>query len=455
MSNDLVHADAPASSTAVPAQTLARRPEVPWSPANTSEQALSAAIVDGDLDRYVAVLATTRLLVLVHPAQRASAQPPRWRTAVEHDRTLVVAFTSRDAMRTVTGRIEPHLLLEIGELAAGWPDPGWGLAVDPGLPIGSRLPQHVIHQLATLAGGATGAAGLGGAGDRPAAGQTPKPKPKPVPVIVESPRWPESPRRPAVPTVQVLLTADQVTRYLDDGHDRVSGLAYRTPDVAGLGPSQLVGLPGGPPQARLADGDARSVHVVRWLAFGERAFRRLEGGRPRWAVAGARLPDGARLIRILADGSEQAVGEFDAVAHRWRRDGPPAIDPLRGSVGDGWLARYRDVEHLAVPGPKGVYLFPGEPGRLTGPPQLVDVDGLQSLTYLRAVCRWRGIDYTVVGVHQGWLRLEHLAVSVALRSQIERVWAPQVDVENPYFIEVDAFSADQWDNQLLQEESCM
>jgi hypothetical protein len=397
--------------------------DAPWRPANDTEEAMAHAIAGKNRDAYLAVLAAASLRVLVHAAHFAPSHPPRWRTAVERNRVFMVAFTSREAMRTVTGRVEPHVLLDIGDLATGWPNPDWGLAVDPGLPIGSRLPQHMIHPLAALGAG-------------PVSPPVAPPAQHPAVALPAGPvlALPSSGARRGL---QVVLHVAHVARYLDDGHDRVSGIAYRVADVAGLDPTELATLPGGPPPHVLAAEDG-TVHVVRWLAFGEDAYDRVPGGpMHRCAVTGARLPHGAQLVGIRPDGSERVVGEFDAVARRWRPDHPPTVDAYRGALVDGWSARYGDAQYVALPGPDGVHLYVDGAGE----PQVVALEEVRSLTYRQAWCRWRGDRYAVVGIHSGWLRLERLSAPDAEHCRLNRAWAREDEIEDPHYVKVDAFPA--------------
>jgi hypothetical protein len=423
--------------------------DAPWRPANDTEEAMAQAIAGKNRDAYLAVLAAASLRVLIHGAQFSPVRPPRWRTAVEQNRVFMVAFTSREAMRTVIGQVQPHLLLDISGLATDWPDPDWGLAVDPGLPIGSRLPQHMVHQLAALGAGPSGPSGPQGSQGPPRSAVAPVSPPIPVPVpappvaaqpvsapgpVAATSPVPVSPPPGLRRGFQVVLSGAHVARYLEDGHDRVSGIAYRETDIAGLDPTELATLPGGPPPHVLAAEDG-AVHVIRWPAFGADAYKPVPGGPlPRRAVTGARLPNGARLVRIGPDGVENVAGEFDAVARRWRPDHPPTVDPYRGQLDDGWWARYGDGQYPALPGPNGVHLYTDGARE----PRLVGLDEVRSLSYRQAWCRWRGDNYTVVGIHNGWLRLERLSDHQGHHCRLHRAWAPEHDIEDPHYVKVDA-----------------
>ncbi|WP_432832697.1 SseB family protein [Dactylosporangium sp. CA-092794] len=124
------------------------QPKGQWRPATQTEDALLRAVADDDRDRYFQVLADVNLLVLVHPASDGKAAEPQWLTRNDDGRTSLVAFTSRAAM-AVHGSTRPHVILGLEQLAGVWPDPAWGLIVDPGLPIASRLPGWLVARLGT------------------------------------------------------------------------------------------------------------------------------------------------------------------------------------------------------------------------------------------------------------------------------------------------------------------
>jgi hypothetical protein len=154
--------------------------------------------------------------------------------------------------------------------------------------------------------------------------------------------------------MQKTIAPSQVDYYLERGYDRVSGFVHRVAEVAHLSsPAQLftaLGLGyGSSPFAA----DADEVYVLRWPAYrpslyripyggpNETAMRAMEGwvierapfrgngfapGEGSEVIAefkvdSARLPHGAQLWLIRADGSEKVVAVLDADAPGWTRVG--------------------------------------------------------------------------------------------------------------------------------------
>ncbi|MET7402573.1 SseB family protein [Dactylosporangium sp. NPDC005572] len=157
------------------------QPTGQWRPATATEDALLRAVADDDRDRYFGVLAGVNLLVLVRPVDDGAVADPDWATRVDDGRVSLVAFTSRAAM-AVHGSTRPHVILDLAQLAGLWPDPDWGLMVNPGLPIASRLPGWLVARL--------------GSGEPPDLG------PEPAPAPVAGPDF-----RPANLTEQALVDA--------------------------------------------------------------------------------------------------------------------------------------------------------------------------------------------------------------------------------------------------------
>ena len=148
--------------------------------------------------------------------------------------------------------------------------------------------------------------------------------------------------------MQKAIAPSQVDYYLDRGYDRVSGFVHRVdrggpPAHAGRSCYAALGLgyPGSPFSA-----DADEVYVLRWSAYrpslyripyggqNETAMRAMEGwvierapfrgngfapGESSDVVAefkvdSARLPHGAQLWRLGADGTEELVAMLDSDA---------------------------------------------------------------------------------------------------------------------------------------------
>ena len=107
----------------------------------------AAAHRAGDLGACCVLLTRGRLVLPISAAAAAGREPPSLPTAEADGTTWLVAYTSAEAMQAVTG--EPHFTtVALAELAAGWPDPRWGLAVDPGLDVHLQLESGTLARLA-------------------------------------------------------------------------------------------------------------------------------------------------------------------------------------------------------------------------------------------------------------------------------------------------------------------
>ena len=340
---------APAASAGGPVLTGAGLP-LPegFSPANSVEEDLLAAVQDGSTDTFCSTLLLARVLLPLRPGSAVGALPGEdgfiWPTEELDGGPAVVVYTSVE-------RLADHRLLTIEtvpvkfvQLIRNWADQSWSFVVNPGTPIGATLPGA---QVVTLAGWAA-EVGLGAEAD-------PEPAPVAVPVPAAASGY-DSTDDPARPLMQKVIAPSQLGYYLERGYDRVGGFVHRTAEVAHLNtPAKLyhaLGLnhPGSP-----FSPDATEVYVLRWRAYrpslyripyggqGEAAMRAMEGWvieRPpfrgngfapgegsevvaEFKVDSARLPHGARLLRIDADGTERGVATFDADKLLWQQEGQP------------------------------------------------------------------------------------------------------------------------------------
>ncbi len=124
-----------------------------WQPATDDERRMRELLRDGDQESYFRVLAETELVVPVDPETvddvLDGSVKPSWPTIDVAGRTSVPVYTSAPAMRTAAGRRFQHFLkLKFAEIAEAWPDPGWWLLVNEGLPIQGHLPSWFVTQLA-------------------------------------------------------------------------------------------------------------------------------------------------------------------------------------------------------------------------------------------------------------------------------------------------------------------
>ncbi|HYN96688.1 MAG TPA: SseB family protein, partial [Pilimelia sp.] len=120
-----------------------------WEPATEAEIAMRDALRGGDQELYFRILAGTELLLPVSADALAGRAPMGWGTWTTGGRTHVLAFTSPEALQAcLAEHAGSARRLQYHELAAGWPNLEWWLAVNPGLPIEGYLPAWFVSQLA-------------------------------------------------------------------------------------------------------------------------------------------------------------------------------------------------------------------------------------------------------------------------------------------------------------------
>ncbi len=335
-------------STTVGADTPATADE-PFLPANEVEENLLDAVGAGSTDGFLSTLLLARVLLPVNPDSVAGSRPGepgfQWRTGTTDGETYVVVYTSPE--RLAEHDVPPVETIEVRfvQLIRRWPDPGWAFAVNPGTPVGAKLPGEQIVALASWAA----EVGLGDEADvEPvAAAEAPAERTRYAPPVTD-------PSRPVV--MQKAVAPSQLAYYLERGYDRVSGFVHRAGELAHLTtPAELhdaLGL--GYPDSPFAR-DAEATYVLRWPAYrpslyripyggqNEAAMRAMEGwvierapfrgngfapGESSDVVAefkvdSARLPHGAQLWRIGTEGTERVIAVLDTDALVWRRVGEP------------------------------------------------------------------------------------------------------------------------------------
>ncbi|MET7948832.1 SseB family protein [Micromonospora sp. NPDC005324] len=322
---------------------------VEFEPANTVEEDLLNAAGSGSTDTFLSTLLLARVLLPAAPDSVRGSRPGDpgfiWRTGQLDGETYVVVYTSAERLADhVEGDVDT-VRVKFAQLIRRWPDEDWSFAVNPGTPVGAKLPGEQIVALANWAA----EVGLGDdlevdQVEAPAVAE-PAARPRYAPAAVD-------PTRPTV--MQKAIAPSQLAYYLDRGYDRVSGFVHRAGELSHLTtPTQLheaLGLsyPGSPFAA-----DAEEIYVLRWPAHrpslyripyggqNEPAMRAMEGWvieRPpfrgngfapgessdvvaEFKVDSARLPHGAQLWRIGADGSERVVAALDTDSVTWRRVG--------------------------------------------------------------------------------------------------------------------------------------
>jgi hypothetical protein len=333
-----------------PADTSLFTAEVPadFRPANDVEESLLTAAGDGSTDTFLSTLLLARVLLPVSSDSSAGAKPGGdgfvWRTETIDNQPYVVVFTSPERMAEHLDKSHETVTVKFVRLISRWPQEDWSFAVNPGTPVGAKLPGAQIVALASWAA----EVGLDAGDDEPVVAAAPKQeaaKPAPAPAAFDS----------ALPTMmQKTIAPSQVDYYLERGYDRVSGFVHRVAEVAHLSsPAQLFTALGlGYANSPFAAG-SDEVYVLRWPAYrpslyripyggpNETAMRAMEGwvierapfrgngfapGEGSEVIAefkvdSARLPHGAQLWVMSADGSEKAVAVLDADAPGWTRVG--------------------------------------------------------------------------------------------------------------------------------------
>ncbi|OJF10661.1 SseB family protein [Couchioplanes caeruleus] len=321
-------------------------------PANEVERDLYHATLDHSTDAFLSTLLLATVLVPVAHNSRPGSAPGEsgfvFRTEDVGGSRFLVVFTSRDRLGEHYAEPVRTVPVRFVELIRNWPDAAWSFAVNPGSAVGARYPGPQVIALANWAleaglgeeSAEDGAAGLGDDAleeGRGAAQGRSEDQPAAIPT-----------------TMQKMVPAEQVDYYLERGYDRVAGFVHRAAEVEHLRtPGEIfaaLGLlhDGSPYQA-----DAKEAFVLRWPAYrpslyripyggqSEQALRAMDG----WVIERApfrgngfapgegsdviaefkvdsvRLPHGAQLWRVDADGGERVIAIFDCDAPIWRKVG--------------------------------------------------------------------------------------------------------------------------------------
>lgn len=326
---------ASAAATSRPAEPslFEPRPAPEFSPANSVEAQLMDAADAGNTDAYLSTLLLATVLLPV-PAEANGARPGDddfvWQPTQIDGEPHLVCYTSAERMASSTHAVPVRFI----RLISAWPDPSWSVAVNPGTPVGAVLPGGQLLALASWAA----ESGLG-VQDHEAT------MPGPVAGGRKS-------SGPEVTVMQKAIAPSQAGYYLERGYDRVSGFVHRARELGQLRtPDQLrraLGLNWDGSPFKRGDGE---IYLLRWSAYrpslyripyggqNETAMRAMEG----WVIERApfrgngfapgesdeiiaefkvdsvRLPHGARLLRINADGTEEMVAVLDADGPRWLR----------------------------------------------------------------------------------------------------------------------------------------
>ncbi|WP_223256244.1 SseB family protein [Micromonospora endophytica] len=317
-------------------------------PANEVEEELLSAAMAGNTDTFLSTLLLARVLMPVAADSAAGSRPGEpgfvWPTVQLDGQTFVLGYTSPRRFADHTDPAADTIQVRFVQLIRQWPDPSWSFAVNAGTPVGAKLPGE---QIVGLANWATEL----GLGDDPES----EPEPSagaPEPSAGQRKSAPADPARPIV--MQKAIASSQLGYYLDRGYDRVSGFVHRATELAHLTtPAQLYRALGLHHAESPFAADADEIYVLRWPAYrpslyripyggqSEAAMRAMEGWvieRPpfrgngfapgessdvlaEFKVDSVRLPHGAQLLRLGADGTERLVAVLDADTLSWRRVG--------------------------------------------------------------------------------------------------------------------------------------
>jgi SseB protein N-terminal domain len=378
---------------------------LPWTPASPFERLFAHAFRTGDIGACCVLLTRGRFALPVSAAAAAGEEPPVLPVAEVDGTTWLVAYTSVEAMQAVVGA--PHCqVVTLPELAAGWPDTRWGLAVNPGLDVHLELESGTLARLA-------------------------------VPGVAENKEaYPDA----LPPVMQKVLTGQETAELMLGRRRRVSGYVHQAVDVADVKTAgELLAALGETGDVRSESG---SVTVLRWTAVGSELYRSPYGGTDEatraavtgWVVEeppfnglglgrnpdkvvreykvdGLGLPANAELWEIGADGGEERRAALGWEPDRWwsfraRRDGaeePVALEAWDDQVEvvfeDGTRTPAARCEQVA---------FVTTVGEFRGQPCLVqDRRGYELLveyTGGRAdVARELGMERVERGVHRAWV----------------------------------------------------
>ncbi|MEV5631830.1 SseB family protein [Micromonospora tulbaghiae] len=311
-------------------------------PANDVEEDLLAAAGSGSTDGFLTTLLLARVLLPVAPDSAVGSRPGDpgfvWHADQVDGERCVSVYTSPERLAEHTeGRVET-VRVKFVQLIRRWPDVAWSFRVNPGSPVGATYPGEQVLALANWAA----EVGLG---------DDPEPATAPQPAERQRPEAPTIAANLPV-TMQKAIAASQLAYYLERGYDRVSGFVHRAGELAHLRtPAELyralgLGHPGSP-----FSPDDEEIYLLRWPAFrpslyripyggpNEAAMRAMEGWvieRPpfrgngfapgessdviaEFKVDSARLPHGAELWRVGADGDSKLVAVLDTDELLWRK----------------------------------------------------------------------------------------------------------------------------------------
>ena len=354
-------------SSGVPAASSAEPPPLTRSVGLTEsevEDRLAHAASVGDTETFLGVLMQAWAYLPVAEGSPQSARPGdpgfRWYTDLIDGAYSATAFTTQVRLAARYGD-RPFIRTTFARVAEHWPGLEYSLYVNPGTEVGANMPGPQVETLVTWAQ-TKGLIEAAYAMEDREAPPAPAAAPTPEPEVV------------APQMMQKVLPHHQVSLVLERGYDRVGGFVHLLDDVQGLiTPHQLYWALG-----LLRDGGGfssadESVHVLRWMGHRTELYRQAFGGNDpgsarsvqggwvveaepfrgdgyapdpdgrriaEYKVDSVRLPHGAALWRIFADGSSVEVAVYDADRREW-------MTSSGRSDGDSYENAYRQEQQHA------------------------------------------------------------------------------------------------------------
>lgn len=217
-----------------------------WEPTGQFEEQLWAAYQAEDTGTCLLLLRTTEFALPITAEAAAGTEAPRWATVAREDGTWLIAYTSVESMQTGTDGQASHCrVTSLVELAAGWPDPAWGMAINPGLTMQILLEPRTVARVA-------------------------------APAMAEELRFS---RDLTPPLVQKLLPPAELPAMFASRTDRVSGYVHSLADIAHIGsPVVMLDALGRTDDERELIDDDGSLFLLRWPAVGPGLYRVPYGG---------------------------------------------------------------------------------------------------------------------------------------------------------------------------------
>ncbi|WP_431894378.1 SseB family protein [Nonomuraea sp. bgisy101] len=246
-------------------------------PSSPFEEQLWAAFEAGRTALCLSMLKDADFALPMSRAAAEGTERVAWPTVSDGERTWMPAYTSAEAMLSAgAGFTEHHRIVSMVELAAGWPDPRWGLAVNAGLPVSFLLESGTVARLA-------------------------------VPTLAQDLALdPEA----GVPVVQKLLRPSDLHDLFSGGEPRISGYCHHALDVSHIATPSVLAEALGQPDYLTPEG---GLNLLRWRPVGLDLYRTPYGGlddERRDAVAGWVVEEPPFVGLGLVPNVDQVIREY-------------------------------------------------------------------------------------------------------------------------------------------------